>query len=80
MENIVLPTKQGGWMGNSIVEETLAPSDIVELKREEIEELIKENESLSTNIALLQQKHKIKHLSDIMVYLSSIENSLNQLL
>ena len=78
MNNISLPTQKEGWL-SSVVDERVATEN-VELNGEEIQRLIEENDKLTNSISLLYQKHKIKHLSDVITYLESINNSLNQIL
>lgn len=78
MENISLPTQRKGWLTGE-TKETVT-TETVELTKEEILSLINRNEEMVKDTISLYSTRKEKHLSDAIVYLQSIENTLYQLL
>lgn len=73
-----MPTQANGWMSREGTE--ILAEEIVELNREDVILLIKETNELEENVSSLYLRNKLKPLNDAIVYLASVENSLNQLL
>lgn len=73
-----MPIQANGWMSRE--EPKILAEEIVELNREDVILLIKETTELGENVSSLYLRNKLKPLNDAVVYLASVENSLNQLL
>lgn len=73
-----MPKQETGWLSSSVEERVAEEGEM--LSAEDVAKLISESDILCEKATFLYEKYKTKHLSDVIVYLQSVENSLNQLL